>query len=105
MERNGKVLPTICEIAISGIPDTCDATMIGIPTDPKATGAVLAIRQTPAAYNGSKPRLNSMAAVITTGAANPAVPSKNDPKENAINSSCNLRSDVIEPMQFLIIVN
>ncbi len=48
-DKIGSVLPTICEIAISGIEVTCEATVIGIPIAPKATGAVLAMRQTPAA--------------------------------------------------------
>jgi len=49
MDKIGSVLPTSCEIAISGIDETCEATVIGIPTAPNATGAVLAIRHTPAA--------------------------------------------------------
>ena len=45
MERMGSVRPTICEIAFSGMDVTCDATVIGMPMAPKATGAVLAMRQ------------------------------------------------------------
>ena len=82
--------PTIWEIAISGISDTLEAIMIGVPTDPNATGAVFAIRQRPAAYRGLKPRPTSIAAEIATGAPNPAAPSRNAPNENAINKSIKL---------------
>src|SRR5690606_28827262 len=41
-DKMGNVLPTICEIAISGMPETCDDTNIGVPMAPNATGAVLA---------------------------------------------------------------
>ena len=105
MDNNGKVLPTIWEIAISGIPETCDATVMGIPIAPKATGAVLAIRHIPAAYNGLKPRPTSIAAVIATGAPKPAVPSRNDPKEKAIRRACNLRSEVMDARDCLMISN
>ncbi len=41
-----------------------------------ATGAVFAIKQRPAAYKGFNPRPARSAAVIATGAPNPAAPSK-----------------------------
>ena len=44
IDKIGSVLPTICEIAISGMDVTCEATVIGMPIAPNATGAVLAIR-------------------------------------------------------------
>ena len=95
----GRVRPTIWEIEISGIEDTFDATIIGIPMDPKATGAVLAIKQIPAAYKGLNPNPTSIAAVIATGAPKPAVPSKKAPNENAISNACNLRSEVMEAIK------
>ena len=49
MDKMGRVLPTICEMDISGIDVTCEATVMGIPIAPKATGAVLATRHIPAA--------------------------------------------------------
>ncbi len=76
MDKIGSVLPTICEIASSGMEVTCDATVIGIPIEPNATGAVFAMRQMPAAYKGLNPKPTSIAAVIATGAPKPAVPSK-----------------------------
>ena len=66
------------------IPVTCPATVIGIPIAPKATGAVFAIKQRPAAYKGFNPRPARSAAVIATGAPNPAAPSKNAPNENRL---------------------
>ena len=56
----------------------------GAPTAPKATGAVLATIQIPAAYNGLNPNPTKSAAVIATGAPNPAAPSKNAPNEKAM---------------------
>lgn len=55
----------------------------GMPSEPKATGAVLAISASTAAMIGSKPRPASIAAVIATGAPNPAMPSISAPKQNA----------------------
>src|SRR6478609_5735975 len=104
-DKIGNVLPTICEMAISGMEDTCDATVMGIPIAPNATGAVFAIKQIPAAYNGLNPSPTNIAAVMATGAPKPAVPSKNDPNEKAIRSACNLLSEVIEAMKCLMISN
>src|ERR1051325_9309107 len=46
-----------------------------------------------------------MAAVMATGAPNPAVPSKKAPKEKAINKACNLLSEVMEAIKCLMISN
>src|SRR5215210_4698951 len=78
---------------------------MGIPIAPKATGAVLAIRQIPAAYSALNPKPTSIAAVIATGAPKPAVPSKKEPNEKAIRSACNLLSEVIEARKCLMISN
>ena len=83
-DSNGNCLPAIAPIVNASIPDTFPATMIGIPKAPNATGAVLAIRHNPAAYNGLNPRPTKIAAVIATGAPNPAAPSKNAPNEKPI---------------------
>src|SRR5678815_1430655 len=85
------------------MPDTCEATVMGIPIDPNATGAVLAIKHKPAAYSGLNPNPTSIAAVIATGAPKPAIPSKKEPNENAINKTCNLLSDVMEAIKCLMI--
>lgn len=76
--------PTRIEISISGRPEISEATVMGIQIAAKATGTVLAMRQIPAAYNGLKPSPTSMAAVMATGAPNPAVLSRKEPKEKAI---------------------
>ena len=51
---------------------------------PKATGAVLAMSDNPLAWIGEKPSWRSNAAVIATGAPNPAAPSINAPKQKAM---------------------
>ena len=61
--------------------------MIGTPIAPNATGAVLAIKQRPAAVNGLKPSPTNRAAEIATGAPKPAAPSKNAPNENATSNA------------------
>ena len=63
---------------------TCSRVVIGIPMEPKATGAVLAIRARAQACRGLKRSCTRIAAVIATGAPKPATPSRNDPKANAI---------------------
>ncbi len=45
---------------------------------------MFAIRHNPAAYNGLNPRPTKTAAVIATGAPNPAAPSKNAPNAKPI---------------------
>ena len=72
--------------------------MIGVPSAPKATGAVLAMSDKPDAASGEKPRPISMAAVTATGVPKPAAPSKNAPSENAMNRSCSRRSLLIAPI-------
>ena len=54
--------------------------MIGVPSAPKATGAVLAISASPAAYSGGKPAPIISAAEMATGVPKPAAPSMNAPK-------------------------
>ena len=97
--------PTIWEIAHSGISDIREAIIIGVPTDPKATGAVFAIKHKPAAYKGLKPRPTNIAPEIATGAPKPAAPSKKAPNENAIKSACSLRSGVMEAINDFITSN
>ena len=48
-DRNGSCRPTTCEIRWSSMPLTWPATTMGVPMAPKATGAVLAMRHSPAA--------------------------------------------------------
>jgi len=67
-----------------------------MPMAPKATGAVLAIRHSPAAYSGLKPRPTSSAAVMATGAPKPAAPSRKAPKAKPTSNICSRWSSVID---------
>lgn len=73
--------------------------------DPKATGAVLARRQMADALKAEKPNPLSMVAAIATGVPNPAAPSRNAPKANAINKACRRGSGVRRPIESRIISN
>ena len=66
------------------MPVTLLRAIMGVPRAPKATGAVLAIRESPEAASGLKPSWMRMAAVTATGVPNPAAPSKKAPKEKAM---------------------
>ena len=68
-------------------PVTPARAMMGVPSAPYATGAVLAMSDSPEALSGEKPSPMRMAAVTATGVPNPAAPSKNAPKEKAIRRS------------------
>ncbi len=68
--------------------------MIGVPSAPNATGAVLAMSDRPDAASGVKPSPIRIAPVTATGVPNPAAPSKNAPKQNATSSSCSRWSRV-----------
>ena len=65
-----------------------------MPSEPNATGAVLAISASDAAMIGSKPSPASIDAVIATGAPKPAIPSISAPKQKATSSSWIRRSPV-----------
>jgi hypothetical protein len=65
-------------------PVTALRAMMGVPNEPKATGAVLAINDRPQADSGRKPRRIRIAEVTATGVPKPAAPSKKAPKEKAI---------------------
>src|ERR1035437_9462213 len=79
------------------------SVMTGMPIDPNATGAVFASRQLDDAYSEEQPRRTIMAAATATGVPNPAQPSMNAPKAKAINRACMRLSEVIEPIESLII--
>jgi hypothetical protein len=76
-----------------------------MPIEPKATGAVFASRQMPAAKNGEKPSPVSIAAATATGVPNPAAPSMKAPSANAISMAWSLRSVVRPPIVSLMISN
>jgi hypothetical protein len=80
------------------IPVTPARPAIGVPSAPKATGAVLAISDRPDAASGEKPSPIRIAPVTATGVPKPEAPSKKAPKENAMSSSCSRRSAVTLPM-------
>ena len=61
-------------------PLTPESATSGVPSAPKATGAVLAISEKPEACNGLKPMPIRRAAVTATGVPKPQAPSKNAPK-------------------------
>gem|GEM_PF-4830151 len=79
-------------------PVTPCSAMIGIPRPPKATGAVLASKASPAACTGLKPRPSRMVPQTATGVPKPAAPSKKAPRQNAIRSNCSRLSSVMSVM-------
>ena len=74
------------------MPVTAASVRIGVPIAPNATGAVLAMSDSPAAYSGVNPRPISSAEQIATGVPNPDAPSMNAPNENATSSAWMRRS-------------
>ncbi|BDZ57456.1 hypothetical protein GCM10025872_11130 [Barrientosiimonas endolithica] len=71
------------------------AVMIGVPTAPNATGAVLASSTTAAARSGANPSAISITPVMATGAPNPASASSRPPKQNAMMIACTRGSSEI----------
>ena len=94
-EKNGNWRPTMAESAI--VVDSTSRPRIGassppsvvtgMPSDPNATGAVLATSASTAALMGSNPSPTSIEAVMATGAPNPAIPSTSAPNPNATSSA------------------
>ena len=70
------------------------ASRLFMRIEPKATGAVLPMRASPAASSGRKPSPISIAPEIATGVPKPAAPSMNAPKLNAIRSAWMRRSSL-----------
>lgn len=87
-EKNGSCLPTMRDNSSTSIPVTWLSVVMGIPIDPNATGAVLAISARTEASSGRNPNWMRIAPVMATGAPNPATPSMNAPSENAIRINC-----------------
>src|ERR1700712_6078883 len=86
-ENSGNWRPTIAPRILGSRPVTEARPWIGVPSAPKATGAVLAISDRPDAASGEKPSPIRTAPVIATGVPNPDAPSKNAPNENAISNN------------------
>ncbi len=91
-DNGGKIRPAVALRASTSRLVTFERVRIGVPIAPQATGAVLAIRQSRAAWNGRNPRPTRKAAEIATGAPKPAAPSMNAPKLNATSTACTRRS-------------
>ena len=85
--KTGSWRPTCAESSCRSSPVTPCSAMSGVPSAPNATGAVLAMSESPDASIGANPRPMSSAAVTATGVPKPAAPSKNAPNENAISTS------------------
>ena len=104
-ETGAQMRPTPALNRSNGSPVVTARVVIGIAIDPNATGAVLASRQIAAALNGVNPRPVSIAAATATGVPNPAAPSMNAPKANAISSACKRGLSVRCPMESFRISN
>ena len=91
-ERIGKIRPDVALRAWTSSSVTRLSVRIGMPMPPQATGAVLAIRQSNAAWNGWNPNPTRNAAEIATGAPKPAAPSMSAPKQNATRTAWSRRS-------------
>ena len=89
---NGNCRPIMAPSAAVGSPVTAPSTVTGVPSAPKATGAVLKIRTNATASSGGKPTKMSSEAVTATGAPNPATPSSSAPKQNPITTRTTRRS-------------
>ena len=86
-EKKGSWRPTMAERARGSMPETPERARMGVPRAPKATGAVLAMREREAAWRGLKPSWMRMAEVTATGVPKPAAPSKKAPKLKAMRTS------------------
>ncbi len=80
-EKKGSWRPTMPLSSCRSSPVTAERAITGVPRAPNATGAVLAMSDSPEAASGEKPRPMRMAAVTATGVPKPAAPSKNAPRE------------------------
>ena len=85
-EKNGSWRPTIALSWSRSRPVSGASVTRGVPSEPKATGAVLPMSASLAASSGLKPSPISRAPEIATGAPKPAAPSMKAPNENAIRS-------------------
>ena len=92
-ENGGRMRPVIALNCASGNAGHARQHADRVADAPQATGAVLASRQSVAAWNGLKPSPMRNAPAIATGAPPPPVPSRNAPKQNAISTSCSRLSD------------
>src|SRR6266487_2227348 len=101
----GRMRPIMALKSDSGRPETAARVCTGVPIAPHATGDVLAIKLSAAAWNGLNPSPIMKAPAIATGAPKPAAPSMNAPKQNATSSNCSRRSAVIPATDSFMISN
>src|SRR5437899_1237789 len=82
---SGRIRPIIAFMSASGNAETAASMCTGVPIAPQASGAVLAIRLSAAAWNGLNPKPIMNAPAIATGDPNPAQPSMKAPNGRATN--------------------
>ena len=92
-EKGGRIRPIMAFSSATGSPVTPFRTRTGLPTPPHATGAVLARRQSVAAWKCGKPRPMRNAPAIATGAPPPPQPSRKAPKQKAMRMTWRRRSE------------
>ena len=71
---------------------TWASTVMGVPSAPKATGAVLNMRVKVRASSAGMPIMMSNALVMATGVPKPAMPSSRHPKQKPMTTSTTRRS-------------
>ena len=98
-EKTGSCRPIIAPSVTGLSPVVAPSTTIGVPSAPKATGAVLAMSDRPDAASGEKPSPIRIAPVTATGVPKPAAPSKKAPKQKATRSNCSRRSGVMPAIE------
>src|SRR6202040_724351 len=99
----GRMRPIMAFMSASGSKVTAASMCTGVPMAPQATGAVLAMRLSAAAWKGLNPRPIMKAPAMATGEPNPAQPSMNAPKQKATSNSCKQRSEEMPPMEAFMI--
>ena len=104
-DNGDEMRPTAALSGPSDNPVNPAKVMTGMPTDPNATGAVLASKQMLEAWNRLIPSPTSIEPAMATGAPKPAAPSINAPNPNAINKTCRRASPVNWAMDSLMISN
>ena len=101
-ETTSWISATFPAISTDGIPVILDMVFVGTPTEPKAVGVELMIRQETIERIGSNPRPTRMPAGIATAVPKPAIPSMKLPKPKAIRS-IRMRRSVETPASMALI--
>src|SRR5437667_12734486 len=98
-ETGAQIRPTPALNRSKGRPVVALSVRIGVAIDPKATGAVLASRQTASDVNGENSRPVSIVAATATGVPKPAPPSIKAPNAKATTIIARRPSTVILPVE------